>query len=97
MPPRRLRYSPAFTLIELTVIIALMAVLASVLTPAYSRSYQHSRFMGTVNDIADLLADARDRAIANDAEVRVTFSGDPAATFTCWVKRMRSAWCGASS
>ncbi|MCX6381833.1 MAG: prepilin-type N-terminal cleavage/methylation domain-containing protein [Armatimonadetes bacterium] len=62
-----------FTLIEMVVIIILMAVLASIIVPSYTRFWHRTRFMGAVNDVADLIADARERAISKDTPSTITY------------------------
>ena len=62
-----------FTLIELIVIIVIMGAMASVAVPTYSRYWERTRFMGVVRDIADLMGDARERAISKDTMVAVHF------------------------
>ena len=63
-----------FTLIELIVIIVIIATMASIVVPAYSRFLERTRFNGVVSDIVDLFADARERAIAKDTTVTVSFN-----------------------
>lgn len=65
--------SRGFTLIELLVVIVLIAVLASVAVPSYSRFWARTRFDGTVAAVRDILAFARERAVANDTTAVVTF------------------------
>lgn len=70
------RLKQGFTLIEMVVIILLLAVTAGIVVPSYTRFWNHTRFMGTVNDVADLVADARERAISKDTTSTITyFSG----------------------
>ncbi len=69
------RAGRGFTLIEMVVIITLLAVVAGIVVPSYTRFWHHTRFMGAVNDIADLLADARERAITKDTSSTITYFG----------------------
>jgi prepilin-type N-terminal cleavage/methylation domain-containing protein len=71
----------AFTLIELLVVIIIMAVMTCVVVPAYARFLQKARFDGVAQDIQDAFAFAKERAVANDTTVTLTF--DPQSeTFT---------------
>src|ERR1041385_4781425 len=65
----------AFTLIELLVVIIILAVMTSVIVPAYSQFADKARFDATAVDIQDAFAHARERAVANDTVV--TLSYDP--------------------
>jgi prepilin-type N-terminal cleavage/methylation domain-containing protein len=79
-----LRQNRAFTLIELLVVILLIAVMASVVVPSYSRFLAKSRFEGTTRDIQDLFAYAREKAITQDTTATLTY--DPQSeTFTVMV------------
>jgi len=75
MKPNLPRTKQGFTLIEMVVIILLLAVLTSIIVPSYSRYWHHTRFMGAVNDIAELIADARERAITKDTQTTLSYLG----------------------
>ncbi len=63
----------AFTLIELMVVILLIAVMASIVVPAYSRFYAKSQFENTARQVQDIFAFAREQAIVRDTTVTVTY------------------------
>ena len=56
-------------------IIILLAILTSIIVPSYSRYWHRTRFQGAVNDIADLIADARERAITKDTQTTLSYLG----------------------
>ncbi len=63
----------AFTLIEILVVIVIIAVMASAIVPAYGRFLAKTRFESEVREVRDLCAHARDRAIARDTTISMTF------------------------
>lgn len=60
-----------FTLLELIIAIAVVAVVLGVSAPAMQRLYQSSQYHGAVNDVVDLLSSARYAAVRNGASVDV--------------------------
>ncbi len=66
--PRR-----AFTLIELMVVILMVAVMASVVVPAYSRYNAKVQFENAARQVQDIFAFAREQAITRDTTVTVTY------------------------
>ena len=63
----------AFTLIELMVVILLIAVMAGIVIPAYSRFYARSNFENTARQVQDIFSFAREQAIVRDTTVTVTY------------------------
>ncbi len=63
----------AFTLIELLVVIVIIAVMAAAVLPAYGRFLDKTRFENEVREVRDLCAHARDRAVARDTIVSLSF------------------------
>ena len=63
----------AFTLIELMVVILMVAVMASIVVPAYNRYYAKSQFENTARQVQDIFAFAREQAITRDTTVTVTY------------------------
>ncbi len=70
MPSRR---SSAFTLIELIVVIIIIAIMSSVVVPAYARFWERTHFDVAVGAVKDLFAYAREQAVANDTTATVAF------------------------
>lgn len=63
----------AFTLIELMVVILMIAVMAGVVVPAYSRYYARAQFESTARQVQDIFAFAREQAIVRDTTVTVSY------------------------
>jgi type II secretory pathway pseudopilin PulG len=70
-----MRRRSAFTLIELLTIILIIAVVSSVVVPAYARFWSKARFDAAVRNVRDIFAYAREQAVLNDTEAVVTFDG----------------------
>src|SRR5437899_2022414 len=62
----------AFTLIEMLVLIIIIAVLSSVVVPAYARFHEKAKFHQGVQQMVEFLASAREEALkaGSDAVVR---------------------------
>lgn len=58
---RRRHASPAFTLIETMIVVAIVATLATVAVPGYARYVQRSRILDAVARLADASARMNDR------------------------------------
>ncbi len=67
--------SRGFTLIELMVTIAVLAILMAIATPSFTDFFQRYRLRGAADDVATLLAVARSDAVARNRNVAVVFSG----------------------
>jgi len=62
-----------FTLIEMIVVVIIVAVMASVLVPAYSKFYARQRFDSSVQDVQGAFAYARELSLQLDAPVTLNF------------------------
>lgn len=63
----------AFTLIELIVVIVMIAIMASVIVPAYGRFYAKSKFEQAAQQVQDIFSYAREQAITRDTTVTVRY------------------------
>jgi prepilin-type N-terminal cleavage/methylation domain-containing protein len=63
-----------FTLIELTVVIIIIAVMSVGIVPAYQRLLGHVAFDSMAGDIESLFSEARTRAVTDGTEVDVIFN-----------------------
>lgn len=72
---RRVR---GFTLIELIVTIAVLAVLLAAAAPSFSEFFERYRLRSAADDTLSLFSMARQGAVKADRNVRVRFAADPA-------------------
>ena len=68
-----------FTLIELMVTIAVLAVLMTLAAPSFSDFFQRYRLRGAADEVASLLVTARTEAMTRNRDVAVVFGGTDAA------------------
>lgn len=67
------RVSAGFTLIEMLVLIIIMAILSTVVVPAYSRLRDRADFETQLSKVQGFFAEARARAIELGADVEVRY------------------------
>lgn len=67
--------SRGFTLIELMVTIAVLAILLTLAAPSFNDFFQRYRLRGAADDVVTLMAMARSEAIARNRNVAIVFSG----------------------
>lgn len=68
------RVAKGFTLIELMVSIAIVAILLALATPSFVDYFERYRLRSAVDDTLNLYAAARQGAVEADRNVRVTFA-----------------------
>lgn len=73
---KRLKMNPGFTLVELQVVLAVMALLAAVTLTNYIAHLPKYRLRAAVNDITSMLQNARLRAVKENRFVVVLFDPD---------------------
>ncbi len=71
-PPTTMR--KGFTLIEMVIVIIIVAVMTSVIVPAYARFYARANYDGQVRQVQDVFAYAREQALQRDTNVTLNFS-----------------------
>lgn len=67
--------SRGFTLIELMVTVAVLAILMAIAGPAFNDFFQRYRLRGAADDVTSLLASARAEAVARNRDVSIVFTG----------------------
>jgi prepilin-type N-terminal cleavage/methylation domain-containing protein len=69
------RRHSGFTLVELMVTVAVLAILLVAAGPSFGDFFDRYRLRGGVDDVVSTIAQARAGAVKLDREVRVTFQG----------------------
>lgn len=77
----RMNRVQGFTIIELMVVIAIVAILAALALPSFRDYIEKSRLRGAVDSVTGLMALARTEAVRQDRQVAIAFGGST------------SAWC----
>jgi len=70
------RANRGFTLVELMIVLALVAIIATVAVPQFGRLIDNNRVVSTTNSIVGLLSFARSEAIRRGARVTATAQND---------------------
>lgn len=73
--------SSGFTLIELMVTIAVLAILLAAATPSFVDFFDKYRLRGAVDDVVSVISNARAAAVKSDRNVNISFGG---ASTTAW-------------
>lgn len=74
------RKSSGFTLVELMIVIALIALIAGFAVPQFGRMIDSNRITSTTNSIVGLLSFSRSEAVRRGARVTVTAASDTLVT-----------------
>ena len=72
---RKVSHGQGFTLIELMVALAVLAILAMAALPAYRDFFERYRLRGAVDDVTSVIATARAGAVKADRDVNVSIGG----------------------
>lgn len=73
------KYKFGFSMIELMVVIAIAAILATLAMPGFRDYIEKARLRGAVDSVSSLLALARTEAVRQDRQVAVAFGGSTTA------------------
>ena len=74
-PPRRAFPRRGFTLVELMVSLAVLALLTALATPSFADFFERSRVRAAGDDIVSLVGNARAEAVKNDLDVSIAMRG----------------------
>jgi prepilin-type N-terminal cleavage/methylation domain-containing protein len=75
MRPTRATPSPGFTLLELMIAVAILALLAALATPSLADFFERNRVRAAGDDLVSLISQARAEAVKNDLDVNVALTG----------------------
>jgi type IV fimbrial biogenesis protein FimT len=67
--------SPGFTLLELMIAVAILALLAALAAPSLSDFFDRNRVRAAADDVSSLISHARAEAVKNDLPVRISMVG----------------------
>lgn len=67
--------SPGFTLLELMIAVAILALLAALAAPSLADFFDRNRVRAAADDVSSLISHARAEAVKNDLPVRVSMVG----------------------
>ena len=73
--------SSGFTLIELMVTIAVLAIVLTAATPSFVDFFDKYRLRGAVDDVVSVISNARAASVKSDRDVNISFGG---ASTTAW-------------
>lgn len=72
---RRISHGSGFTLIELMVTLAVMAVVLAAATPSFVDFFDKYRLRGAVDDAVSVISNARAASVKSDRNVNIAFGG----------------------
>jgi type IV fimbrial biogenesis protein FimT len=75
------KFQPGFTLIELMVTLAVLAVVLAAAAPSFAEFFDKYRLRGAADAVVSMVSNARAEAVKSDQDVNVAFTGSG------------SAWC----
>lgn len=82
-----------FTLIELMVTIAVLAILLAVALPSFADFFDKYRLRGAVDDVVSVISNARAESVKADRDVNISFGGTAPQWCRCQCSSRPSRWC----
>ena len=74
-----------FTLIELMVTIAVLAIIASIATPSFTQTIRKNQLIGDTRDFIDLLAETRSEAIFKQSQRILAVDNSVSTFYKKWI------------
>jgi prepilin-type N-terminal cleavage/methylation domain-containing protein len=91
-----LNKNKGFTLVELLIVVAVVAVIATLAVPSYRDSLQRHELISAVEGVYSYVQYARSESIANNEDIYIAFKGTGATGWCLGISDLAACDCAAS-